>query len=215
MQRHKSLAAETCSEPPALLKRSTYLAVHVNVAAFLILGAIALALDLPQFVRGSKLSEDALSTFLFLSPVWLGGAHYARTVIIGRAPSFRQSFHFAWKACLWLAIPVLLAKVAFTDAATVRISEVVTIAAVAVLAICCFTTFGFLNGYFGLAFALYNTALILLKMRDGIRIDPLLWFNLLGLIEVDSAFIQWSLIVVTVVLGLSERTFRLLDEPPI
>ena len=211
MSKFHPLRGETTSDPPLLIRRSTHVAVRVNVVAFLILGSIALISDLPQFLKGVAPSQSSITMFALLAPIWTGGAYYAIEFLRGHSPSIPRAANFAWKSTLVLAAPPAFAYLSLGAGPDSSIADSVAIASAAILSVFCFVTYGLLNGLFGIWLTTVNVLLLVSKLLHGDRFDPLLWFNLLGLIQVDSALVSWALILGTIVVGLVERTFRLLD----
>jgi hypothetical protein len=197
----------------------------VNVVAFLVLGTIALSADLGNFLQGANASENSLFTFMIGTPIWIAGTVFALRVVRRRSPSTAKSLVRGTQGALALAamaLPfvIMYGGVGFFepmvtfDNSPSRAFQALKVALVPFaipVAYCCFITFGLINGYFGFYFSLFNVGLLLLKLQGGERIDAVLWFNLLGLVEIQSAPIQWALLSATIALGLSERTFRILE----
>ncbi len=211
MQRYVYLRAKDAFSAPTQIKRSSFLAVQVNLVGFLLIGTISLSADVSQLGRGAQAPEGSLSLFMLLTPVWCTVAHFAWAFVRKQTPSLCGSVKFGTRLTTALGIIWLLALITSGNSELTHVLSPLFLAFALPSAYCCFLTFGFLNGYFGVYFSALNSILLVLKLYAGERIDPLLWFNLLGLIEINSAPLQWAMLATTVALGLSERTFRILE----
>lgn len=203
--RYVRLEPDDGHAPPMQIKRSTMLSIRVNLVAFLILGSIAIYFDETHLRAAANSPKGTITWFLVLAPLWVGGTHYLWRMVRGLEPSIARSFWFAIKWTAIVGVVLYFRRVGY------KAEGVVPYGVMLLLGYCCFLTFALVNGVFGPLFAAFNTGLIAMKLHAGERIDPLLWFNLLGLVDISSAAVQWSLLAVTVTMGLSERTFRVLE----
>lgn len=75
-----------------------------------------------------------------------------------------------------------------------------------------FIFLGGLNGYFGVYIALFNIGIALLSiLTEGNTSSPTLWVDVLSLAGVSNPYVQWGIVFLSGLLGLSDKGLELLD----
>ncbi|MDP4299125.1 hypothetical protein [Leptothrix discophora] len=208
---HEALSDHRGFEPPFLLRRATLRSINLNVGVFLLLGCISLWLDIRAIKSGAHIANDRAMVFLMLTPAWIVGAHYACRILRRYRPSLRDAISFALKVALAFAGAVALFKLLLDPMHFDDVFHSLMTIVVLTLAVMCFITVGFVNGYFGILFSVYNLIALVGRARHGQEAELGMWIDLFGLIDIDVAIYQWFMIGTTFVLALSERTFSVID----
>ncbi len=90
------------------------------------------------------------------------------------------------------------------------------VAAVVLTGVVTFMFFAFLgaiNGIFGFWIALANLVILGLAVTSGQLTGPLMWASLLTLVGIDKPVFQWFVVVVSVILGLSDKGYSFFVDP--
>ena len=76
-----------------------------------------------------------------------------------------------------------------------------------------FMVLGMINGFLGFWISLFNLVVIGLHLAGGGTTEPLVWASVLGLAGITHPFLLWGIVVVSAVLGVSDKGFDFFVNP--
>lgn len=83
---------------------------------------------------------------------------------------------------------------------------------IGILFVLYFVFLGGVNGYFGMYIAATNIIITVLSLQNGFsNINPAIWVDVLNLAGIDNAYLQWGIVFISGILGLTDKGLELFD----
>jgi hypothetical protein len=84
------------------------------------------------------------------------------------------------------------------------------VAWIGLLTIMYFMFIGAINGLFGFWISLFNLFVLVNALVIGNSTDPIAWVNVLGLVGIENPILQWGIIFISAILGISDKGYEFL-----
>lgn len=175
-------------------------AFRINVIVFSSIGMILYLLNILTTIKGIN-----------INPLYREGAYGIPVSIVGGTITYFYYKHMQvpiYKTLLFSAILFVLwiIGVMYIGSTMTGIENRFTSYVwIGILTLMYFMMLGGINGYFGWYISLFNVGIIINALfQPGIP-EPIVWLSILGLIGIENIYVQWAIVIVSALLGLSKQ----------
>lgn len=153
------------------------------------------------------------STILKANPIYSEGASGIPISIVGASITYYYFRYMRFPFIRIMALSVLIFTVWIGGVMYIGSNlegsknATASFAWIGVLTIMYFMFIGGINGLLGVWISLFNILVISHTIFSGGSLDPIVWTSILGLIGIDNPVFLWSVVLISCLLGVSDKGY--------